>query len=241
MPRAAEVLVRNAIKVIVINSIFSRRLRLQDIPQQFEKFFYEPRFGPRSDTNYSKCPRLINLQVKAALWELQQRLLSDVLRDFGRELPKADGWPVCFAVAIILAFLLEQTQEKSVGLVRLNRASEHLDRKSVQTLGSSRDIKEFRTVALVHVFDMIHVLMRCKSEKQTMSEGRSSIKRISSMGSDLRKVISNLKEVFSKQSSNTPFTTCRVEDLSLCFPSGNNMSECRSSFSFKHQHSIWNR
>jgi len=200
MSRAAEVLVRNAIKIIMINSIFFRRIWLRDIPQQFKKFFDEPPYGPRSNVQYTKSPRLINIHVKGALRSLQKRLLSSVLRDFGRELPKSDGWPICFTVATILTFLLEHSQEKSVGFVRAAKAAEPLDRESVKARGSEEDIEEFRTVTLVRVFDMIHVIMRCKSEKQTISGGRSSVKRISSMGSDLRKAISDLKEEFINES-----------------------------------------
>lgn len=197
MQPLAESLLRNAIKVMMIIEIFGRRLIIEQIPEQFEKFFNEAPYTSRNYRKQKQSPRLINLQVKAALCVLQQKLLSKVLQGFGRELTQSEGWPTCFAVTIILAFFLEQMQEKSIRFYQKSKACGPLDRKSVKHSGSPNDIREYNNTAQLQIFDVIHMLLRCKSEKQTLSDKKSS-KKISLMGSKLRKAMGDLKEDFSK-------------------------------------------
>lgn len=119
-------------------------------------------------------------------------MLPDVLRDFGQELLKIDGWPICFAVGIILAFTPEHFEAKCPLIYMTQKALlESPRRDSIPSTcsGLQQIMEEYRTGALVRVFDHIHVLLRCKLEKQTDS----------TMGSSLRKDIRDLEETFGKQ------------------------------------------
>ena len=105
---------RNAIKLIVVQTILSISLVLESIPPSYTNpHSFESQAGPQLPVLRDQSPRLLNRQIKVVFLSIYRSLLVSVLHDFRVLISKVDAGIPCLFAGICLAFLMERFKADS--------------------------------------------------------------------------------------------------------------------------------
>lgn len=112
-PSHELLLMQNAIKLIVIQSVLGLGLILENIPVAFTHSPFPSPTGPQLAFPDNQIPRLLNRQVKIIFFAIYKTLLLQVLTGFKAVASNKKSWGTSVFVGICLAFLLERIEAGS--------------------------------------------------------------------------------------------------------------------------------
>jgi hypothetical protein len=106
-------LIKNALKLVAIQTILQLGLILEDIPSALQKSSFPGHHGPQPYSLHNQSPRLLNRQVKVAFFLVYQTLLSQVLTSFKHLVSRSESWSIPLFISLCLALLLERIEVAS--------------------------------------------------------------------------------------------------------------------------------
>ncbi|KAH8648726.1 kinase-like domain-containing protein [Tricladium varicosporioides] len=111
-PIHEALLMKGAIKLIVLNKIIDQALLLEEIPGLFKRD--SGCNGPSQFSEDHQSPLLVNLQVKVGIHHLQSILLEHVLKGLKILFEIPGSWTSCLLISMCLAFVLERIEATSL-------------------------------------------------------------------------------------------------------------------------------
>jgi hypothetical protein len=143
-------LIKNALKLVAIQTILQLGLILEDIPSALQKSSFPGYHGPHPYSLHNQSPRLLNRQVKVAFFLVYQTLLSQVLTSFKHLVSRSESWSIPLFISLCLALLLERIEVASQEYLFVAKNIYKNEE------GSIDDIKEYCGEVDVVIFDRIY-------------------------------------------------------------------------------------
>jgi len=161
-------LLKNAVKLISTQSILGISLILQDFPEALRHGYLHGFSGPQPYSLDDQAPRLLNRQVKVAVFHVYKSLLECVLTSFKCQVLLPDSWTTCLFLSICLAFLLENIEVGSREYVFFAKKFYR------EELGSMSGINEYTLEVDGIVFARMYRLL-------VLTKGRGSVGSLTDM------------------------------------------------------------
>jgi hypothetical protein len=128
-------------------------LILQEIPETFRHDYFHGYIGPQPYSLDNQSPRLLNRQIKAAVFHVYKSLLEKVLTSFKLQVLLPDSWTRCLFLSVCLAFLLENIEVGNLEFVYFAR------NVYKEELGSMSGIREYNLEVDSVVFARMYRLL----------------------------------------------------------------------------------
>jgi hypothetical protein len=157
LPDHLLLLIKNALKLVAIQTILQLGLFLEDIPSALQKSALPGYHGPQPYSLHNQSPRLLNRQVKVAFFLVYQTLLSQVLTNFKYLAPRSESWSTPLFISLCLALLLERIEVASQEYLFVAK-NIYRDEE-----GSIDDIKEYCGEVDIVIFDRIYRVLSSMS------------------------------------------------------------------------------
>jgi hypothetical protein len=127
LPKDELRLMRNAIKLIAVQTILGLALVLETTPAEFANSPFPSHTGPQLPFPKNQTPRLLNRQIKVVFFAIYKSLITQVLNGFKAIASNRKSWSSCIFVGICLAFLIERIETGNQEYVIFSQGSVYQD------------------------------------------------------------------------------------------------------------------